>query len=67
MSLLNEIYSGWKNYAFKSPEIEKIAKDRVLICVSCVNVRRNKTCRICGCFIPAKARSMKSKCPLKHW
>lgn len=67
MGLLQEIYSGWKFYAFKSPEIEELAKNRAKTCVSCKELRRNKTCKICGCFVPAKVRSEKSKCPLKLW
>lgn len=67
-----EIYNGWKNVIFSSPEIEKMAKERAKICVECIindkpGMRNNKTCRICGCFIPAKVRSEKSKCPLKKW
>lgn len=72
MGILNEIYDGWKNYVFPSPQIENLAKERAKICVNCkINgkpgMRRNKTCKICGCFIPAKVRSPKSNCPLKRW
>ena len=69
-----EIYAGWKNYAFKNPRIEKIAKDRIDVCVACVDektgnpgITNKKTCRYCGCFIPAKIRSFTSKCPLRKW
>lgn len=72
MGILSEIYSGWKNYAFKNPEVEKLAKERVIKCINCrINnkpgMRPNKTCIVCGCFIPAKVRSEKSKCPIKRW
>ncbi len=36
-NVVAEIYAGWKNYAFKNPYIEKIAKDRLDICVACVD------------------------------
>lgn len=71
--ILEEIYNGWKNLTFKSPEIEKLAKKRVQICIDCTikegepGMRKNKTCKVCGCYIPAKVRSVKSKCPLKKW
>ena len=69
MNILEEIYNGWKNYIFQSPEVEKIAKERIQICVKneCNKFRRNKTCSICGCYMPAKVRNLKSNCPLNKW
>lgn len=67
MSKLQEIISGWKNYTFKNPEVEKIAKHRAKLCSDCPKLRNNNTCKICGCYIPAKVRSVKSKCPLRKW
>lgn len=67
MSVLAEIYDGWKNYVFPSPEVEEIAKKRIEICVSCEFFTERKTCQKCGCFMPAKTRSVKSSCPIKKW
>ena len=67
MSILFEIYNGWKNYTFPNPEIEKLAKQRIAKCVCCNKFRNNKTCSICKCYMPAKVRSVKSTCPLKYW
>ena len=67
MNKLQEIINGWKNYTFKNPEIENIAKNRAKICSNCSKLRKNNTCKICGCYIPAKVRSVKSKCPLRKW
>jgi hypothetical protein len=67
MSVIEEIVSGWKNYIFKFPEMEGIAKERLGICLSCEKLRKNRTCSLCGCFIPAKVRSPKSKCPINLW
>jgi hypothetical protein len=69
MSLLNEIFEGWKNYIFPSPEIETEAKRRITICVKneCGKFTKNKTCRLCGCYMPAKVRSVKSRCPIQKW
>jgi hypothetical protein len=66
---LSEIYEGWKNLAFPSPEVETEAKRRIEICVKneCRNFRRNKTCALCGCYMPAKVRSIKSHCWIKKW
>jgi hypothetical protein len=67
MSLLEEIYNGWKNYLFPNLQIEELAKKRAVICVNCPKLKSNKVCSICGCYIPAKVRSPRSKCPIKKW
>lgn len=69
MSQLSEIIEGWKNLTFPSPKVEEEAKRRIAICVSneCKKFRANKTCALCGCYMPAKTRSMASKCLLKKW
>lgn len=64
----NEIISGWKNYMFKSESVEKVAKERLKICVSCIELNNETNrCKKCGCPISAKVRSLKSKCPLNNW
>ena len=69
MSQLSEIYDGWKNYVFQDPQIEELAKKRIAICVTneCGKFKVNKSCAMCGCFMPAKVRSLRSKCMLKKW
>ncbi len=67
MSMLSEIYVGWKNFTFPNPQIENEAKRRIAICVDCDRLRKNKTCALCGCYMPAKVRSPKSRCKLKKW
>ena len=69
MSVLSEIYNGWKNYVFPNPQIEELAKKRIAICVNneCGKFKPNKSCTMCGCYMPAKVRSLRSKCPLKKW
>jgi len=69
MSVLNEIYDGWKNYIFENPDVEVEAKRRIAICVSneCGKFTGLKTCELCGCFMPAKVRSLKSSCAIKKW
>lgn len=67
MGKLEEIYSGWKNLTFKNPEIEDMSRKRIKICAVCNKLRNNNTCKICGCYIPAKVRSPKSRCPLAKW
>jgi hypothetical protein len=69
MSQLDDIFTGWKNYIFPSPEVETEAKRRITICVSnqCGKFRKNKTCMLCGCYMPAKVRSPKSFCTIGKW
>lgn len=64
---LNEIYDGWKNYIFPSDEIEKIAKKRIELCVSCDKLKTGDFCGVCGCWTPAKVRSENSQCPIGKW
>jgi len=67
MSKLSEIFIGWKNYTFPNPTIEKEAKRRMKICVSCSELNQKSFCVKCGCYMPAKVRSSKSKCRLRKW
>lgn len=67
MSRLLEIYEGWKNLAFPDVNVEIEAKRRIGICVNCAYLTKKNYCQICGCYMPAKVRSMKSKCRLKRW
>jgi hypothetical protein len=67
--IFEEIVSGWSNLAFKTKETEELAKKRLKFCVDCTQFRKNKTCAICGCYIPAKTRSDKPQthCPMNIW
>lgn len=66
---LLKIYAGWKNLLFPNPEIEELAKKRIVICIDnkCNNLNEYDICEKCGCYIPAKVRSPKEKCPEKLW
>ena len=69
MSRLSEIYEGWKNLTFPNPKVEEIAKKRMAICVEnkCKKLNARNYCMVCGCYMPAKVRSPKSRCALKIW
>lgn len=77
MSKLASIIDGWKNVIFQNEEVEKIAIKRLEICVGSETKERCQFfttkfydhCRICGCPIDAKVRSMTStnKCPIGKW
>ena len=69
MGQLEEIIVGWKNFTFLNPEVEETAKKRITICVKneCGKFRKNKSCALCGCYMPAKVRSPKSRCKLSLW
>lgn len=69
MSILSEIYDGWKNLVFENQAVEIEAKKRISICVNnkCKKFNKRKFCEACGCYMPAKVRSVKSKCILGYW
>lgn len=47
---------------------EQLFNDRLNICLEC-NVFRQltKQCKICGCFMPLKAKLKDAKCPIGKW
>lgn len=70
---LAEIAEGWKNLIDRNPKVEKIAEERLGLCLSC---KYNSTtpdlgmlskCKLCGCVLEAKSRSLKSNCPINLW
>jgi len=67
MSVLSEIYDGWKNFIFENEEVEAMAKKRIAICVDCDSYTSVNTCKHCGCYMPFKTRSPKSTCPEELW
>lgn len=69
LNKLSEIFDGWKNYTFPSQYVERTAKKRIQICVKnkCKQFKTNNFCKYCGCYMPAKVRSLKSKCGLGFW
>jgi len=67
LSRLSEIYEGWKNLTFPNPEVEVEAKRRIEICINCDKLTKRNTCKLCGCYMPAKVRSLKSHCYLKKF
>lgn len=40
---------------------------RLAVCASCNQLRTNRTCAKCGCFVDAKARFRSQTCPLRKW
>ena len=40
---------------------------RLATCRSCDQLRSNRTCAKCGCFVDAKARFRTQDCPMKKW
>jgi hypothetical protein len=68
MNQLAEIFEGWKNLTFPpTPKVEELAKKRIEICVNCDKLTKRNFCKVCGCYMPAKVRSRKSKCLKGLW
>lgn len=40
---------------------------RLAACGACDQLRSNRTCARCGCFVDAKARFRSQNCPLRKW
>lgn len=57
-----------KKVGVTNEEKEKVAKMRYLKCQRCDRRDKKKdTCKVCGCFLPAKVRSLDSECPKGKW
>ncbi len=69
MGRLAEIWDGWKNFFFPDKEIKILSKKRMEICANCEHASKTVYlhCDKCGCYIPAKARSKDSNCPVGLW
>ena len=63
---LRSILDGWKHLIWKDEEVERIATERAKVCAEC-RFNKNSICKECGCYIPAKARSIVEECPLSKW
>ena len=66
-----EILEGWKNYYMRKCTIEEVADVRRAICMTntCNEYKKDIVihCRMCGCPIEKKIRSLKSDCDKKLW
>ena len=63
---VKSIITGWTNVVWKDEATEEEAIRRVGICAEC-NHNKIAICKVCACFIPAKARSMAESCPINKW
>lgn len=46
---------------------ESLPQMRFGVCAKCPELTQMKTCRKCGCFMPAKVGVVKATCPLGKW
>ncbi len=71
MGDIKAILNGFKNLVWKTPEIEAIAMARAIVCSKCPSYQDSPVahCKACGCFLPAKVRSVKGNnfCKLGKW
>jgi len=67
-SLARAIGSETKAIVQKQPTLtaQQVAA-RLAVCGSCDQLRKNRTCAKCGCFVDAKARFRSQTCPLRKW
>ena len=47
---------------------EQVKQERLNICKTCPEYSLAlRTCKQCGCYMPAKSMFASSSCPLSHW
>jgi len=46
---------------------KSISDTRIAICNSCEFLLITRNCAKCGCFVDAKTKVLKTKCPLRKW
>lgn len=70
----SQILEGITNTIMKDEFVEKVAKNRRLICDECSNKGKKcavkgtaPCCNLCGCSLTFKSRSLSSDCPDGKW
>jgi len=71
MSKAKEIANGFGNLlrdkiGLTSEEERKLFNSRLEICNNCEH-GQGARCKLCGCFITAKTKSINSECPDELW
>jgi len=61
MDKLKSILEGWSNVIWSSPIVKEVATLRAEVCAGC-DCNNKNWCSECGCYIPAKARSLSEVC-----
>lgn len=71
MSYIKDVWNGWKNVLFASPEIEQLAEKRKVICDRCPTKSKRNFCSKkkggCGCPLLSILRSPEYKCIRGKW
>ena len=57
---------AWAKNGFKLEE-SQVAEARLAICQACPELKNEKQCNLCGCFMQAKTKIAGASCPLKKW
>ena len=65
---IRDVLEGWFNMLFRRRYMAELARARLTECNGCEFKKlKTNTCGICGCFLPAKARVFRQKCPEGKW
>jgi hypothetical protein len=69
-----EILAGITNTLIKDKFVEEIAAERMSVCNQCSEKKTDgcaalikACCKICGCSLEFKTRSLASHCPVHKW
>lgn len=69
MTITNKIKSivnGYKNLIWKKEQLEPLFQQRLNTCSNC-SENIGGICKLCGCIIQAKTRSISEVCPANYW
>lgn len=73
MGNITDIVTGFTNLLknklhISEQEIEELASKRMDVCNECsIKNTLINVCTDCGCYLPAKTRNLKEKCPKDKW
>jgi hypothetical protein len=68
LNIKNGIINSMKNgVGILSEDIIKLSDARMDICNKCPNKSELNTCKLCGCFLPFKTKSVNSSCDENKW
>lgn len=70
--MMNKLHEKLINISKKAQSVifvpEYISEERLNICAGCEHLYKpTKTCKKCGCFMEAKTKLFRAKCPIDKW
>jgi len=48
-------------------DLKGLSERRYALCKSCENFSLQSSCKLCGCYMPAKTKVIDATCPANKW